>query len=222
MTTDLPFWEDPDNVERFAAREPDHRLAALLESMTVTEDLHALDLGCAGGRNTVLLAECGASVWAVDSSEAMVEKTRERLGQYIGEAKATAHVIRGEMTDLGRFTDGFFHLIVALGIYHNARTREQWDMALSETARVLATDGLLLVAVFTPETDLTGEGVTPVAGEPLVYEGFPSGRAVLMDEATLERELARYGLALAAPAEVVTKPREPGQRVSVNALYRKC
>jgi hypothetical protein len=42
-----------------------------------------------------------------------------------------------------------------------------------------------------------------------------------MDEATLEREMARYDLTLAAPAEVVTTPREPGQRVSINALYRK-
>ena len=197
------------------------RVVGLLDGMTVTEDLHALDLGCAGGRNTVLLAERGASVWAVDSSLAMVQETRRRLAAFIGEAKASAHVVQGSMTDLGRFTDGFFELIVALGVFHNARSRAEWSAALAETSRVLASGGTLQVAVFTPETDLTGEGVTPVVGQPLVYDGFPSGRAVLMGEESLEGEMARYDLALAAPAEVVTTPRETGQRVSINALYRK-
>jgi ubiquinone/menaquinone biosynthesis C-methylase UbiE len=221
MSSEKPFWEQPENVERFATREPDHRLKEVVDAMTVSEGFHALDLGCAGGRNTVLLAERECSVWALDSSQAMVEKTRQRLALFIGEAKASAHVVKGSMTDLSRFADGFFDLIVALGIYHNAESRQEWNEALSETSRVLASGGELLVAVFTPETDLTGEGVTAVEGEPLVYDGFPSGRAVLMDEATLEREMARYDLTLAAPAEVVTTPRAPGQRVSINALYRK-
>jgi SAM-dependent methyltransferase len=221
MNADLPFWEEPENVDRFAAREPDHRLTRILDSMAVSEEIHALDLGCAGGRNTILLAERGCSVWAVDSSRAMVDRTRERLAVFIGEAKASAHVLLGSMTDLSRFADGFFHLVVALGIYHNARTRSEWDTAMSETSRVLAPGGQLLVAVFTPETDLTGEGVMPVSGEPLVYDGFPSGRAVLVDAPTLDTEMARYDLVLAAPSEVVVTPRETGQRVTINALYRR-
>ena len=221
MASDLPFWEQPENVERFAARDPDHRLTEILDGLPSASELRALDLGCAGGRNTVLMAERGCSVWALDASAAMVEKTRHRLGALIGEDEAAARVVRGSMIDLSRFADGFFHLVVALGIYHNARSRDEWGAALSETSRVLASDGQLLVAVFTPETDLTGEGVTPVPGEPLVYEGFPSGRAVLVEPPTLDDEMARYDLALAAPVEVVTTPREPGQRVSINALYRK-
>jgi len=180
-----------------------------------------LDLGCAGGRNTVLMAERGCSVWALDASQAMVDKTRQRLAALVGEAKASAHVVRKSMIDLSRFTDGFFHLVVALGIYHNAKSGDDWESSLGETSRVLASGGRLLVAVFTPETDLTGQGVTPVSGEPLVYEGFPSGRAVLVDSQTLDAEMARYDLTLAAPSETVTTAREIGQRVTVNALYQK-
>ena len=221
MDSDLPFWEQPENVQRFAARDPDHRLVEILEETTSTEDLHALDLGCAGGRNTVFMVERGCSVWAVDTSRAMVERTREALIPFVGEAKASARVVRESMTDLSRFADGLFDLVVALGIYHNARSRDEWEASLSETSRVLASEGRLLVAVFTPDTDLTGEGVTPVPGEPLVYDGFPSGRAVLVDSATLDREMARYDFVLAAPSEVVTTPRDVGQRVTINALYRK-
>lgn len=221
MAGDLGFWEQPENVKRFAAREPDHRLTGILDAMTVTEEFHALDLGCAGGRNTIFMAGQGCSVWAVDTSQAMVEKTRERLTAFFGEAKASAHVVCEPMTDLSRFADGFFDLVIALGIYHNAKSRQEWDEALSETSRVLTSGGQLLVAVFTPETDLTGEGVTPVEGEPLVYDGFPSGRAVLVDSSTLDAEMARYDLAVAAPSEVVRTPRETGQRVTINALYRK-
>jgi hypothetical protein len=30
MNGDTPFWEDPEVVERFAARDPDHRLMQLV------------------------------------------------------------------------------------------------------------------------------------------------------------------------------------------------
>ena len=64
----------------------------------------------------------------------------------------------GRMDDLGDFADGSFDLVVALGVYHCATRRGEWDSALAETARVLRVGGRLLVAIFTPETDLTGEG----------------------------------------------------------------
>ena len=38
-----------------------------------------LDLGCAGGRNTVLLAERGFDVWAVDASDAVAHGAEQAL-----------------------------------------------------------------------------------------------------------------------------------------------
>jgi SAM-dependent methyltransferase len=221
MNSDLPFWEQPEQVERFAAREPDERLLGLLERFEHADDVRVLDLGCAGGRNAVAVAGTGATVWAIDRSEAMVEKTRERLTALIGEVAARRHALTGRMDDLSRFADGLFDLVVALGVYHNARSREEWDAALSETARVLKSGGLLLVAAFTPETDLTGEGVTPVVDEPPVYEGFPSGRAVLVDQDSLDEAMSDHGLRPEEPSTTVTKVTESGRRVTVNALYRK-
>ena len=57
--------------------------------------------------------------------------------------------------------------------------------------------------------------------EPPVYDGFPSGRAVLVDAATLDEALVSRGFEIEVASETVTKPREIGQRVTVNALYRK-
>jgi hypothetical protein len=76
--------------------------------------------------------------------------------------------------------------------------------------------------VFTPETDLTGRGTRPIAGEPDVYEGFDSGgRHVLVDAAALDREMARFGLTPLEPTRTARPKTETGRRVSANGLYGK-
>lgn len=217
-----PFWESPENVERFAAREPDVRLGELIPGYANPTGVRVLDLGCAAGRNTVLLAKRGFDVEAVDGSEAMVAKTRERLVPILGAAEARRRVRVGRMSDLSWAADGSFDLVVALGIYHCAESRSEWDRALAESVRILAPGGKLLVSVFTPETDLTGRGTHPVAGEPHVYEGFDTGgRHFLVNAEELDREMARYGLLAVEPTRTARPKVEVGRRVSANGLYAK-
>ena len=216
------FWDSAENVERFAAREPDVRLAKLVEEFPDASRIRALDLGCAAGRNAVLLAGRGLDVEALDASPAMAAKTRERLAAILGPAEAQRRVRVGRMDDLSAFDDAAFDLVIALGLYHCAESRAEWDRALSETARVLKPGARLLVSVFTPETDLTGRGIRQVAGEPDVYEGFDSGgRHVLVDAERLDRELARFGLVPVEPTRTARPKVETGRRVSANGLYRK-
>jgi SAM-dependent methyltransferase len=215
------FWEQPEVVDQFAAREPDHRLRAMVPEYAEPSSVRVLDLGCAGGRNTVFLAERGFDVQAVDASEAMVRRTRERLADLLGADEAARRVRTGPMDDLSAFGEGAFDLVVALGIYHNARSVEEWERAVAETARVLKPGGRLLVNHFTPEVDLTGEGVTPVAGVRNLYEGFPGGRAVLLDAASLDAAMRRHGLETLVPSVTVTAATDKGRRVSVNALYER-
>ncbi len=216
------FWDSPENVERFAAREPDARLTQLVNECPDASRVRVLDLGCAGGRNAVLLAEKGFDVEAVDASPAMVAKTRERVAAILGAAEAKRRVRVGRMDDLSAIADATVDLVVALGLYHCAQSREEWDRALAETARVLKPGGRLLVSVFTPETDLTGRGVQAVPGEPDVYEGFDSGgRHVLVDAAALDRDMARLGLMPLEPTRTARPKVETGRRVSANGLYRK-
>ena len=125
------------------------------------------------------------------------------------------------MDDLSWAGDASFELVVALGLYHCAQSRAEWDRTLSETARVLKSGGKLLVSVFTPETDLTGLGTHLVPGEPDLYEGFDSGRHFLVDATKLDRELARFGLHPLEPTRTARPKTEVGRRVSANGLYRK-
>jgi SAM-dependent methyltransferase len=215
------FWEAPENVERFAAREPDVRLAGIVANWPDPRAVRVLDVGCAGGRNAVFLARLGFDVQAVDASEAMVAETRRRLAPLLGEVEAARRVRVGRMDDLAWAPGASFELVVALGVYHCAQGRAEWDRSLSETARVLAPGGRLLVSVFTPETDLTGRGIAPVPGEPHVYEGFESGRSVLVDPQTLDAELARHGLSCVVPTALASRKVEVGRRVSANGLYIK-
>lgn len=213
------FWERPEVVDQFAAREPDHRLARLIEEYDQPAATRVLDLGCAGGRNTVLLAARGFEVQAIDASSAMVDRTRARVATVVGPAAAREMVRLGRMDDLSGFADGSFHLVVALGVYHGAASRQEWDRAVAETARVLCPGGRLLLNHFTPEVDLTGEGVRPVPGESGVYEGLSDGRGILLDAEELDAAMAGHSLVPEVPSETVRVETDRGRRVSVNALY---
>jgi SAM-dependent methyltransferase len=215
------FWESPENVARFAARGPDLRLMGLVLGFSDPSEVRVLDLGCAGGRNADFLARRGFDVRAVDASEAMVAETRRRLASNLGDEEAERRVRVGRMDNLDWASDASFELVVALGIYHCAQSFPEWDRALSESARVLAPRGKLLVSVFTPETDLTGRGVAPGVGQPHLYDGFESGRSVLVDASTLDSELARHGLSPVVPTSVARPKVEIGRRVSANGLYVK-
>jgi SAM-dependent methyltransferase len=218
---DNDFWEDPERVNRFAERDPDHRLLALAGEYPEPAFIKVLDLGCAAGRNTVFLARLGFDVVALDASAAMLEKTRERLAEVLGEDEAERRGQRGRMDDLSRWADGTFDLVVALGVHHSARTLKEWKRSAAETARVLKGGGRLLFNQFTPEVDLTGEGVNPVPGEPHVFTGFPGGRAVLLDALALDKLWAEVGLLPTVPSETARVEGNEGRRVSVNALYEK-
>ncbi len=220
MTSADDFWEHPDVVDRFATRAPDQRLLALLAEYDEPASSRVLDVGCAGGRNTVLLAERGFDVHARDTSTAMVEETRRRVAEILGEREAAERVRLGRMDDLTEFDDGAFDLVVSLGVLHNAGSWAEWERAVAETARVLRPGGRLLLSQFTPETDLTGEGVRPIPGEPHLYEGFPAGRATLLEPDVLDAEMRRYGFVTEVATTVGRTITGETRRVSVNALYR--
>lgn len=215
------FWSHPDQVERFASRAPDIRLLQLLPSYTTPPSTRVLDLGCAGGRNAVALAERRFDVVAIDSSPAMVQKTRERLAPMLGSAEADRRVRLGRMDDLSEFDDESFDLVVALGVYHQASSLAEWRSAIAETARVLLPQGLALVSVFTPASQPQGEPLRALPDRPSMYDGFSSGPLCLLHPDQLDRAFSDKGLEPIVPTETVEVATEQGFRVSANGLYRR-
>lgn len=221
MSSGDAFWNAPETVDRFAARDPDRRLLELVESCAAPSRTRVLDVGCAGGRNTVFLAESGFDVFAVDSSPAMVERTRERVAAILGTFEADRRVSVGKMEDLSRLASGGFDLVVALGVFHQATSRAQWDRALSEAARVLRVGARLIVAVWSPRSRPEGVPLVPAPGEPDVFVGFRSGRHCLLDARSLDAAMAGVGLIPETPTVEVEVATDEGVRVTVNGLYRK-
>ena len=173
MTADtIDFWEQPEQVERFAARQADKRLVKLIESYEDPGQTRILDLGCAAGRNAVLLAERGFDFYAMDSSQKMVQKTRERVGSILNSGEAKKRLLGGRMDDLQIFQTNSFHLVIALGLYQNATSQKEFEAALAETARVLMPSGQLLVANFSPRCSPNETALRKSPSEEHVYEGF--------------------------------------------------
>jgi SAM-dependent methyltransferase len=217
----LPFWEQPENVERFAARPPDKRLEVLLNEYRDPAGTRVLDLGCAGGRNALLLAERGFDVYAIDASAAMVARTRRRLAPLFGGDGAAGRVWNGRMDDLSAFDPESVDIVVALGILQSAESADEWEQTLGQIAQVLKPGGRLLVANFSPDTELMGERVRPVPDMAHVYEAGGTLRFYLLEPAEVDADMVRHGLRPIAPTMSVEAAGDSGRHVTVNAMYEK-
>ena len=208
-------------MDTFANRDPDKRLVELLNNWAEPINPKVLDVGCAGGRNTVLLAERELDFHALDASRPMVVRTRARVTTIRGVTEARQRVLVGTMEDLSGFPDASFNLVLALGVYHQASTLEQWQNAVAESGRVLMDGGRVLISAFTPDSQPDGEPLTPVPNSSDMYEGFSSGPLCLFNADDHDKRMGEHGFEPAVPSVTVRVNTELGYRMTLNALYRK-
>jgi malonyl-CoA O-methyltransferase len=117
------------------------------EALGEVAGLAVLDLGCGTGRHALWLAEAGASVTAVDFSEGMMDKARQKPG---------AEGVRFLALDLHErlpFQDGAFDLVVSGLVLEHLR-----DMGafFAEARRVLRPGGRAVVSGMHPAMFLRG------------------------------------------------------------------
>jgi len=218
------FWNRREMAVRMGDRPPDERLVALLGAHP--EVRRILDLGCAGGRNTVFAAERGLDVHAFDAAEAMVALTRERLRPIVGpdEARRRVRLARLEDEEAWRPADDApFDLVLALGVLQDLTGDAAVRTAIGRIAGALVPGGRVLVANFGPDSRPAGTPLVPVDGAPHVFLGFAHDdrRMTLPGATTLEAWFEAAGLRTDAPTEVRTRPTDEGVRTTINARFRK-
>ena len=136
-----------DSFARNYARENDSGLfnahyarPAMIELAGDVQGRRVLDAGCGSGTLTEALRARGALVTGFDSSPAMLELARERLGEDVDLQVADISLPLP-------FADGAFDDVVAALVLHYL---EDWTAPLSELRRVLKPGGRLLLSVNHP------------------------------------------------------------------------
>ncbi|MCB9851714.1 MAG: methyltransferase domain-containing protein [Phycisphaerales bacterium] len=108
--------------------------------------LKILDLGCGTGRHSLRLAGAGAEVTAMDFSEGMLAKAREK-------ALGRIDFVVGDLHQRLPFEDEAFDRVICCLVFDHIR-----DVAgvLSEMRRVCRLDGFILITTLHPAMLLTG------------------------------------------------------------------
>lgn len=107
-----------------------------------------LEIGCGTGKNTVFLAHIGEAVHAVDFSEGMIEKAKE---------KVKAENVRFSMMDITEkwnFDDQSFDLIVCNLVLEHI---EHLSFVFSEASRSLQEEGRFLISELHPFKQYEGK-----------------------------------------------------------------
>jgi SAM-dependent methyltransferase len=185
-----PFWEREATVRRFADMPADERT---LRELAGLRGARVLDVGCAGGRNAVALADAGLDVYALDASAAMVDETRRRLAAHVPDPEARVH--HGPFEDLARYPAAHFDAVLAIGVLHIQPSIQAWRATAARVARLLRPGGRLLLSHFTPNPAPGHDPPAPVPGAPHLYDDVMRHRRTLLltpDEA--DAELAAVGL----------------------------
>ena len=139
--SDAAFWRDVYGTAGAQAEVYRDRLAGArewIDSLPSSPGSRALDLGCGAGFLAMAMARRGYCVEAIDSSQAMVELTRQTLA---AAETPRVRVARGDAGALD-FADASFDLVVAIALLPWVPRAEP---VIAEIARVLKPGGYAIV-----------------------------------------------------------------------------
>jgi len=142
------FWNNLSNVSDFGNKEPAKFLFNYFSGLSEKKNIKVLDIGCGGGRNTVMLIKLGFDVFSCDLHEEMVNFTKKRVEKL--SIKKKAEVIISSMLHLS-YPDKEFDYVVSNGVFHNASSLQELNTTVKEASRVLKNNGELLLNMFSAQ-----------------------------------------------------------------------
>lgn len=142
------FWNNLNNVSDFGNKEPAKFLFNYFSRLSEKKNKKVLDIGCGGGRNTVMLIKLGFDVFSCDLHEEMVNFTKKRVKKLSN--KKTAEVIISSMLSLS-YSNKEFDYVVSNGVFHNASSLQELNTAVGEASRVLKNHGELILNMFSAQ-----------------------------------------------------------------------
>ncbi len=112
-----------------------------------------LDLGCGQGKNSLILAKKGYTVYSTDVSLEALEKLKTRI---IQENIENIKVYNYSFTNLG-FNDNYFDIVLCKSTLHHA-TLDEIKLGISEAFRVLKPRGCFVFDMISKEDESYGKG----------------------------------------------------------------
>lgn len=139
-------WSQSYDTDRNLTRDLDEKV--LRETLTDRHFHSILEIGCGTGKNTVSLAGIGERVHALDFSEGMIQKAREKVG---------ANHVRFSMADLTQrwpCEEGAYDLVVCNLVLEHI---EDLSFVFAEAARALKAGGTFLIHELHPFKQYEGK-----------------------------------------------------------------
>lgn len=139
-------WSESYDADTNLTRDLDQKLTR--ETLTNLHFSSILEIGCGTGKNTSFLSQIGQSVQAVDFSQGMIEKARE---------KVQAENVKFSITDITkkwRFEDDSFDLVVCNLVLEHI---EDISFVFSEVSRVLESKGRFFINELHPFRQYEGK-----------------------------------------------------------------
>lgn len=138
----MDSWEEVYKKEGRFFENPHHAIKDLMIIFKERGVKRILDLGSGSGRHTVLIAENGFEVYALDLSLTGVEITQQMLK----ERKLKAQLKVGNIYERLPYHDDFFDAIISVQTLHH-NTLEKINELVDEIERILVKGGYIFVTV---------------------------------------------------------------------------